>query len=130
MPRRVRVYMAGAYADRPRLRTMRAKLEELGFIVTSRWLNNVDEYGLAITEATNDVSDIDRSNFVVVDTFGPSRGGRDFECGYAYGIGKRVIRVGPIVNPFNNLAKLSFDNWDSLFAHLATSLEHADARNN
>lgn len=122
--------MAGAYADRPRLRLMRAKLEELGFIVTSRWLSNTDVYGLEITEATTDVSDINRSDFVITDTFGPSRGGRDFECGYAYGINKRVLRVGPVVNPFNNLAKLAFRDWDELLVHLATATEHADVRKN
>lgn len=128
--RQLRVYMAGSYADRPRLRLMRAKLEELGFIVTSRWLNNTDDYGLEITEATNDVGDINRSDFVITDTFGASRGGRDFECGYAYGINKRVLRVGPVVNPFNNLAKQVFADWDALLAHLATSMEHADVRRN
>lgn len=122
--------MAGAYADRPRLRLMRGKLEDLGFVVTSRWLNNTDEYGLLIKEATTDVSDINRSDFVITDTFGPSHGGRDFECGYAYGINKRVIRVGPIVNPFNNFAKQAFEDWDSLLAHLATQMEHADVRRN
>jgi hypothetical protein len=82
-----------------------------------------------LNEARRDYGDIDRAHFMILDTFGPSKGGREWEGGYAIGKGKRVLRVGPAIIPFHQLP-LSFEDWDACLAHLANSLEHADVREN
>lgn len=129
MARRLRVYVAGAWVDMPRLREMRDELTKLGFVVTSRWMEQVgrDYSGTEnefIKEAQKDLEDIDKADFLIVDTFGETRGGREWETGYAYGRGKRVLRVGPIRNPFHTRAALAFIDWTGALSYLAVALEH------
>ena len=135
MARRLRVYIAGAWVDMPRLREMRDEMTKLGFIVTSRWMDQVGrDYSATVPEfvkeANKDLEDIDKADFLIVDTFGETRGGREWESGYAHGRGKRLLRVGPIRNPFHTKAALAFDDWTGALSYLAVALEHADARDN
>jgi hypothetical protein len=81
-------------------------------------------------EARRDYHDIDKSDFLLIDTFGASRGGREWEGGYATGQGKRVVRVGPVITPFHAVVNLSFPDWAACVAYFATAMEVADVRNN
>jgi hypothetical protein len=134
--RQLKYYLAGAWVDAARLVGCRQRLTEIGFECTSQWLEfslsgrpyTIDSTGMQ-REARRDYADIDRAHFMILDTFGSSKGGREWEGGYCIGKGKRVMRVGPAVTPFHQLP-LSFDSWDALIAHLATALEHADVRQN
>jgi hypothetical protein len=128
--------MAGAWVDAPRLSGVRQRLKELGFEITSQWIDlalggrpyTIDKIGMA-KEARRDYADIDKADFLILDTFGPSKGGREWEGGYAIGRGKRVMRVGPAITPFHELP-LAFEDWDMCLGYLATALEHADVREN
>lgn len=126
--------MAGAYVDAPRLVGMRQHLRELGFEVTSRWIDKAaggKPYEAEFKdEAKVDYADIDRADFLILDSFGKSRGGREWEGGYATGKGKRVIVVGPVVHPFHSMCQLKFASWPEALSYLATRLEHGDVREN
>jgi hypothetical protein len=129
------VYLAGAWADMHRLRERRADLVALGLHVTSRWMDQIGRDYSATTpefklEAKKDYEDIDRASFLIIDTMGASRGGREWEAGYATGRGKRVVRVGPIVTPFHSTVNLGFETWNDCLLYFAQALEHADERNN
>lgn len=130
--RHLRIYIAGAWDDKERLRGERKRLEDLGFIVTSEWLDINRPYAdwHGDQEARRDYRNLDRSDFTIIDTFGATRGGREWEGGYTVGRGKRIVRVGPIVTPFHAACNLGFENWDALVSYFAIQTEHADARNN
>ena len=134
--RKLRVYVAGAWVDAARLAGVRQQLQEIGLEVTSQWIDlalggrpyTIDQPGM-LKEARRDYGDIDKADFLIIDTFGASKGGREWEGGYAIGRGKRVMRVGPAITPFHELP-LTFDDWSAAITYLATSLEHADVRQN
>jgi nucleoside 2-deoxyribosyltransferase len=105
----------------------------LGIRVNSRWIDSDHGYDDVpfIQEANRDYWDIDRADFVIIDTGDTdTKGGRDWESGYATGRGKRVVRVGPIITPFHARVNLGFESWGACLAHFATAIEHADARDN
>lgn len=135
MGRKLRVYMAGAWVDSKRLQGARQRLREIGFEVTSTWLDialsGKPYEGDHEKEARRDYADIDRADFLIIDTLSTgTRGGREWEGGYATGRGKRVMRVGPSIIPFHAALPLTFPTWDACLAHLATALEHSDVREN
>lgn len=112
------VYVAGAWVDMLRLREERAKLEQLGYIVTSRWMEQVnrpysDTTEMFQQEADKDYADITRADFLIIDTLSTgTRGGREWEGGFATGSGKPVFRVGPVIIPFHTRVTGSFSDWD------------------
>lgn len=133
MARYITAYIAASWTQRFRLRGTRSYLHTLGIRVNSQWLNFDHGYdeGDFIREAARDYGDIDRADFVILDTTDTdTRGGRDWETGYAVGRGKRVIRVGPVITPFHAAIPLGFPSWDDCFAHFATAVEHSGIRNN
>lgn len=133
MARNVVAYIAASWPRREYLRGIRIQLRALGIRVSSQWLDSVNAYdeGDFVAEAKRDYGDLDRADFVILDTTDmDTRGGRDWEAGYATGKGKRLIRVGPIITPFHAGIKLGFGGWASCVAHLASAIEHSDVRNN
>lgn len=135
MGRKLRVYMAGAWVDAKRLAGPRQQLRELGFEVTSEWLdlalNGKPYEGGHEKEARRDYANIDKADFLIIDTLSTgTRGGREWEGGYATGRGKRVMRVGPSIIPFHSVLHKVFPDWESCLTYLATALEHADVREN
>jgi hypothetical protein len=104
----MRVYIAGRFEDRPRLRTVRIRLQAAGHEVVSSWLDESDD---ALAErpddtatgiARRDLHEIAQADLLAVDTFYPAdRGGREVELGYALGIGVSAIVVGPARNVFH-----------------------------
>lgn len=129
MARKLAVYIAASWQNRFRLRDVRQRLAELGVKVTSRWIDFDREYcdGDFQLEARRDYADIDKASCLIIDTTDEaSRGGREWEAGYATGRGIRVIRVGPVITPFHAAVKLAFPDWNRLLAHFATAIEHGD----
>lgn len=133
MARVLKVYIAASWQNRFRLREVREQLKELNIKVTSQWIDFDRGYsdGDFTEEANRDYRDIDSADFLIIDTTDTAtRGGREWEGGYATGRGKRVARVGPIITPFHARTNLGFESWDALLAYFATAMEHADARDN
>lgn len=116
------------------MRVKRAELQALGIQVTSRWLDEkasptsgITEHAPSYLESTAkiDIADIEISDAVIL--FTPSdedldsvvvtrswaRGGRHFETGYAYLLGREIIVCGPRENIFHYLPGIQqFDTWE------------------
>ena len=133
MGRSLKAYIAASWTQRERLRGIRTQLMELGIRVNSRWIDLSCAYDELpfVQEANRDYWDIDRADFLIIDTTDTdTRGGRDWEAGYATGKGKRIIRVGPTITPFHARVNLGFENWGACLAHFATAIEHGTRRDN
>lgn len=126
-----KLYFAARYSRRIELCGYRRELDELGYCVTSRWLNGahqVDDAGQPIGDegerlvegrederrlarelrnrfAVEDVEDVRQADILVAFTEQPrsvaSRGGRHVEFGLALALGKRMWIVGPRENLFH-----------------------------
>jgi len=104
----VTVYLASRSEDRNHIQQIAKQLRKKGITVTSGWLRyggmayqHLDRMSLPEAwrlVATNDLSDLDAADLVVV--FSPPKalkvgtGGRHIEFGYAYGTGKPIVLVG------------------------------------
>ena len=96
----LKVYIAARWDRREEARLLAHRLvEELGWEVTSSWLYPGEEDEAATTEqqakwAGRDIEDIERSALLILltDERGSKTngGGKDFEAGYALGVGKGV----------------------------------------
>lgn len=137
--RPLKVYIAASWQNRFRLRETRKQLADLNIRVTSQGIDFDRGHGTGeghssqedIQEANRGYHDIDVSDFVIIDTTDTAtRGGREWEGGYATGRGKRVMRVGPVLTPFHARVNLGFESWDACLTYLATAMEHSDGRRN
>lgn len=101
-----RFYLAAPFAVRAAARVLAEQLEGRGFICTSRWLTADD--ALSEKWALRDLADIQRSDLCVVlnpDAWTQAgTGGRHVELGYALGLRKPIVLVGPRTNIFHYLA--------------------------
>lgn len=125
----MKVYLAARYSRRNELCGYRAQLEELGFTVTSRWLNGnhqIDDQGLSIEAkaaerqrfAEEDWDDLMAADICISFTEPPrstsSRGGRHVEFGAALATGLTCYVVGPRENVFHCLPEVDvFEDWDA-----------------
>lgn len=126
-------YIAASWGNRFKLREIRRRLAEVGIIVNSQWIDFDREYseGDFGAEADRDYDDIETADLLLIDTTDANtRGGREWEAGYATGLGMRIIRVGPVITPFHARVDRSFEDWDSCIAYFATEMEHSDVRGN
>jgi nucleoside 2-deoxyribosyltransferase len=113
-PKRLSVYLAAQFARKDEIAEKRVELERYGVVVTSQWTgellaataalyDNTDDLNIEISNV--DVLDIDAADIVVLftedPTVGVKRGGRHFESGYAFGLGKELITIGPRENIFH-----------------------------
>lgn len=116
----MKIYLAARYSRLEELNEYRAELQDRGHVVTSRWLDGLEQYGLEGTEeamhspaqramfAIDDTRDLLEADTVIAFTEEPGtpggrRGGRHVELGIALGAGTRVIIVGPAENVFCEL---------------------------
>lgn len=130
-------YIAASWGNRFKLREIRRRLNEIGIDVSSQWIDfdrgytETEKDELWVDEAFRDYDDIDGSDVLIIDTTDTNtRGGREWEAGYATGIGMRTVRVGPIITPFHASVSRSFKDWDSCISGFATEMEHANAKDN
>lgn len=120
------VYLAGRYATHPEMQTRRDDLNQLGYYVTSRWINGGHEWvGVPDEEmpvelgrrfAQEDLLDMNAADIVICFTEEPRTkmgwGGRHVEFGWAVARGKAVAVVGPRENVFYCLGGIAhFDTW-------------------
>jgi hypothetical protein len=99
----MRIYMAGGYSSMQLLRADAEKLRRLGkdIVVDCTWLTGAYDDTAPIECASGDISDIMKSDLVLLYTKTPStKGGMYVEMGYAMAIGCCVIIVGPYTNIF------------------------------
>lgn len=133
-----KIYLAARYSRHPEMRDIRDELTELGYHVTSRW---VDQHGGDLLESAtsvalnsapesvadfgqHDMEDVAAADIVISFTSadGGGKGGRHVEHGLALGLGKRVIVCGPRENIFHALPQIEhYPTWRSLAIVLAAA---------
>lgn len=128
------VYTAGPFAWQAKLRSYASELQAGGLVVNARWLTESTSALVKNAElpesyarktAVLDVEDILASDALLLFTIGESqfssfsvdslaRGGRHFETGLAYALGKKVIVCGEFKeNVFHNLKDVSYySTWE------------------
>lgn len=128
----MKVYLCGRYSRRDQLRSVREELQELGHVVTSRWLDTSwrekDDSGSAAAPAeyraefaVKDLEDVAAADCVIAFTEEPrsgGRGGRHVEFGAALALGKRLIVVGHRENLFHHHPRVEYfaSKWDMMRA--------------
>lgn len=119
----MKIYTAGSFVSRDRLRPIRDRLWAMGHEVTSTWLDEVakpenmtqDEFYKKL--AMKDVAELLSADMVIVDLIDPSSsGGRDTELGLALGsfAKKQVYLVGTLKSVFHQLADKNYPSWEQL----------------
>lgn len=127
-----KIYVAGSYSGRHRIRAHASKLGAIGNTVTlSQWFNDEDfvekawdnNYGGRAAEvmAMCDLHAVLEADLVVMDTFEPSTsGGRYVELGAALVRSLdgrcRVVHIGPPTNIFETLVREHYDSWEDFLA--------------
>jgi nucleoside 2-deoxyribosyltransferase len=125
----MKVYLASWFSSKDERKKQAQELRALGIGVTSRWLEETakpnsdlkdfdDEY--LRTTATMDIDDIRDADVFVLFTVDPNdgpcyrRGGRHWETGFACGVGKPILLVGPKENIFHHLSFVAqVDSWEA-----------------
>lgn len=128
----LKVYLAARFERQEEMRGYRTTLENLGHVVTSRWLDQKmrdEEVGLASIEAAiaaeNDIEDILTSDVIICFTEDYRkkfpRGGRHVELGISIGLrlngyGPTIFLIGSNENVFHNAREIDghFLTWQSL----------------
>lgn len=126
----VTFYIAGSFKRGPSLIPFRDALITQGHRVTSNWLErslNPDTWLSEADAAREDIYDINRSNVLIHFTEKPDvgymTGGRHWETGYAWGIGKQIIFIGPRENVFHFLPnQMQFDTAEEFLAELPSMM--------
>ena len=117
----MKIYIAGFFDTRERLRPVRDKMWQMGHQVLSHWLDEVSKPEGMEEEvwwrklALRDLVDVYASDLLIVDTLDVTpRGGREVEFGFALSRfqDQQVWVVGPYRNVFHRLADLKFDTWE------------------
>jgi len=121
----MKLYLSASYVRKQELRGYRSRLENLGHVITSEWLNEPEygDDGYTMKEgpdylflANRDVVDIELSEGFVAFTEAPGgypRGGRHVEYGIAIAMKKELFVVGYRENAFHHLPDVRFfDNFD------------------
>jgi hypothetical protein len=123
----MKVYIAGQFESRKRLRPYADKMWDLGHEVVSSWLNEVQKpEHMSHAEfmkklAIKDIAEIQAADLLVLDTIKMStRGGASTEFGLALHAfqAKLVWIVGPQRSVFHYLADKTFKNWAQALSFL------------
>jgi Nucleoside 2-deoxyribosyltransferase len=121
----LRFYLAARFSRQEELQGYAEVIRAEGDEVTSRWHDGHQDHTLPrpwVKYAQEDIDDLRRADVVIVFAGGSTKGGVHFECGLAYGIGKRILLVGEPENVFHDLLE-QFD--DFVAAYHRTLLERA-----
>ena len=137
------IYLASRFSHKPQMQAHAADLAHDGIVVTSRWMradyrwngvpeDAINEYELALC-AMDDLDDIAAADVLVCFTEHPSAGhtsgGRHVEAGYALGLGKPILVVGPRENIFYGLPGVAqVPDWDTARAWLRDYAESMGER--
>lgn len=122
------LYFAAKFRRRHELKRHRAELIDLGHVVTSRWLNQVEDTENEETAAI-DLADIEAADCLLSFSEVPrteGRGGRHCELGIAIGMNKGVIVIGHREHIFAHLPEvLHYEHWIDFLA----TMEQPSLRN-
>lgn len=104
-----KVYLAARFKRQAEMRALADEFVAAGFQVTSTWLGaeglSLGDPAKAAIWADRDLFDIRAADaYVLISDEVLGHGGKDFEGGYAYALGKRVVVVGPRAHVFHHLA--------------------------
>lgn len=124
--RPIGVYLAARYDHLSLMQQYKHRLEQGGFVVTSRWVNGKHEaqegwkYANSALCALEDYEDIHTCDWVVSFTEQPTakstRGGRHVELGIALALNKRCIVIGPRENVFHYLPQIvRYETWEDFY---------------
>lgn len=97
-----RMYLAAAYDRRPDIDALAYELDQVGFRVVSTWHTPGDDNLPLAHQAHRDLDEIEKCQYLVHFT-GGGKGGRIFEAGYAYGLGKEILIVGDRETVFDHM---------------------------
>lgn len=127
------IYLAARFSRKDELNGYRRILERDGMEITSRWLTGIHEWNGVADEtmphavsqqfANDDLEDIERAGLFCYFADPPdnrgTRGGKDFELGYAYNAGIPCIVVGHRSHVFTHLRDMVFcECFDAARAYL------------
>jgi hypothetical protein len=123
----MRFYFAARFSKRFALRQFRQDLEDLGHVVTARWLDadseDPDSLGFCAQE---DLVDVATADSIINFTEKPrcnSRGARHCEFGIGLALNKQLIIVGGREHAFHHLPQVQcFASWADFLATLCRSL--------
>ncbi len=114
------MYCCAPYSWREKVREFIVELEALNIESTTSWIYETALLNATLGQFTDeenektaqvDKADIKRADVVVVFTIDPlgppmPRGGRHWETGFAYALGKEIVLVGPRENIFSYLPEV------------------------
>lgn len=118
-----KIYLAAKFARQDEMKKVREILSEAGFEVTSRWLDEITMDAKTVTPgdfkaelnehvALVDLVDIRRADafltFTEPNGSQNKGGGRHWEMGYAYAMGKRIIAIGEKEIVFHYMQDIEF----------------------
>ena len=121
-----KLYLAGRYSRRLELLERADRLRELGYEITSRWLQGDHEGGYEddtdwTRYACEDLTDVFEADAMICftegreDVPGKARGGRHVEAGIAIGLSMAIFVVGPCENVFYHLPGVTqCDTWEQM----------------
>ena len=124
----MKIYVAGSFNSRERLRPVRDKLWSMGHEVVSSWLDEVAKPAPMTHKefykklALKDIAELKSADLVIVDLIDPSSsGGRDTELGLALGAfsAKQVYTVGPVTSVFHELVDYQASSWNDLLEKMS-----------
>lgn len=134
MSRKLSFYLAAAFKEQLRLRNYAEELRNMGYVITSRWLfeerdplhdlQKNEDYSIY---AEQDLEDIRACDVFIIFTVEPTelikRGGKHFEAGYASGVYKPIVVIGPDENIFYQLKGTThFNSWSDFISSIKTPL--------
>lgn len=104
----MKIYLAGRYERRLELVNIAKELKQFGHEITSRWLDGSHDNAPRQECALVDIEDIINADgiLLITENQGATRGGRHFEFGYAYALGKTCIILGEPENVFHYLPEV------------------------
>lgn len=122
-----KVYLSSSFAARGKTSERAARLDALGYTITSSWLrepviehDDQHEDWLKRARANDDVEDVRRSDAVVIFTgIDSTSGGLHVELGLAIANHKRIYVVGPLLNVFMYRNDVThYQDWATLLNEL------------
>jgi nucleoside 2-deoxyribosyltransferase len=132
----MKFYIAARFSKRPEAHALAKKLMALGHTITSRWVQPDCDHVL-LTGSSEQAADHERERFALEDCSdviecdccvslmetprNSGRGGRHVEFGYALGLGKSLVVIGPRETVFHHLPKVKHFNSEDEFIETLTS---------
>ena len=130
------IYLAAQFHLKEDIRLRKDELLKLRYPVISTWTEekmhgtvSLKDVGLdyLMEHARKDLREIDECDLLVLFTVDPDeytrRGGRHFESGYAVGVGKQLVIIGPSENIFHHLIGVDvYETWEQFLGTLESGV--------